>query len=71
MRDSALLVTSHCTLHRKIVSVHLRVGHCVSRKGGTGGGGWGHPQGDMHLVAVRLGFEKAICARYPECHLPP
>ena len=20
---------------------------CVSRKGGTGGGGWGHPQGDI------------------------
>ena len=24
----------------------------ISRKGGTGGGGWGHPQGDMHMVAV-------------------
>ena len=24
----------------------------MSRKGGTGGGGWGHPQGDMHMVAV-------------------
>ena len=21
---------------------------------GTGGGGWGHPQGDMHMVAARL-----------------
>ena len=21
---------------------------CVSTKGGTGEGGWGHPQGDMH-----------------------
>ena len=24
---------------------------------GTGGGGWGHPQGDMHMVAARLGCE--------------
>ena len=23
------------------------------------GGGWGHTQGDMHIVAARLGFEKA------------
>ena len=33
---------------------------CVSRKGGTGGGGWGHPQGAVHMVAARLGFEKAM-----------
>ena len=25
---------------------------CTSRKGGTGGGGWDHLQGDMHMVAV-------------------
>ena len=25
---------------------------CVSRKGETGGGGWGHPQGDLHMLAV-------------------
>ena len=26
---------------------------CVSRKGGgTGGGVWGHPQGDLHMLAV-------------------
>ena len=35
-------------------------GFCVSRKGGTEGGGWGNPQGDMHMVAARLGFEKAM-----------
>ena len=23
------------------------------------GGGWGHTQGDMHIVAARLGFERA------------
>ena len=33
---------------------------CVSRKGGTGGGGGGHPQGAVHMVAARLGFEKAM-----------
>jgi len=35
-------------------------GFCISRKGGTGGGGWGHPQGAMHVVAARLGFERAM-----------
>ena len=24
----------------------------LSRKDGTGGGGWGHPQGDLHMLAV-------------------
>ena len=33
---------------------------CVSRKGGTGGSGWGHPQGDMHMVAARLGCQSAM-----------
>ena len=28
---------------------------CVSRKGGTGGGRWGHPQGAVHMAAARLG----------------
>ena len=32
-------------------------GFCISRKGGIGGGGWSHPQGDMHMVAARLGFK--------------
>ena len=30
------------------------------RKGGSGGGGWGHPQGDMHMVAARLGCQSAM-----------
>ena len=30
---------------------------CVSRKGGAGRGGWGHPQGAVHMVAVRLSCE--------------
>ena len=42
---SALLVTSYCALRRK---------------GETGGGGWGHPQGDMHMVATRLGCQSAM-----------
>ena len=24
----------------------------MNRKGGTGGGGWGHPKGDLHMLAV-------------------
>ena len=38
----------------------LACGFCVSRKGVTEGGGWGHPQGDMHMVAAKLGFERAV-----------
>ena len=25
-----------------------------------GGGGWGHPQGGMHMVGARLGCQKAM-----------
>ena len=28
--------------------------------GGTGGGGWGHPQGAVHMVAARLGFKMTM-----------
>ena len=45
---STLLVTSYCALRRK------DAWFCISRKGGTGGGGWGRPQGDMHMVAAKL-----------------
>ena len=38
---------AQCT--EKIVSARW---FCISRKGGTGGGGWGYPQGDLHMVAV-------------------
>ena len=37
--------TAHCVLACRF---------CVSRKGGTGGGGWGHPLGGVHMVAARL-----------------
>ena len=33
---------------------------CVSRKGGTGGGGWGHPQGAVHMAAARLGCKMTV-----------
>ena len=33
---------------------------CVNRKGGTGGSGWGHPQGDMHMVVARLSYQSAM-----------
>ena len=56
---SAFLLTSYCALHEKIVSVCL-CKFCVSRKGGTGGGGWGHPQDAVHTVAARLGCKRAI-----------
>ena len=47
---SALLVTSYCALRR----------FCTSRKGGKGGGGWGHPQGVVHMAAARLGCKRAM-----------
>ena len=46
---SALLVISHCGL------CTLAHGFWISRKGGTGGGGWGHLVGDMHMVTASLG----------------
>ena len=44
----------------------------MSRKGGTGGGGWGHPQRAVHMVAARLGFETAMVGTrratpHPDC----
>ena len=33
---------------------------CISKKGGTGVDGWGHPQGVVHMVAARLGCEEAL-----------
>ena len=30
------------------------------RKGGTGGGGWDHLQGDIHMVAAKLGCQSAM-----------
>ena len=49
--------TAHCT--EKIVSVRLHVGS-LSADRVVRGGGWGHPQCDMHIVAARLGFERTM-----------
>ena len=35
-----------------LCTVHV---FCISRKGGTEGGGWGHPQGAVYMAAARLG----------------
>ena len=51
---------SYITLHRKDSLWALAHWFCISRKGGTGGGSGGHPQGAVHMVAARLGFEKAM-----------
>ena len=32
----------------------------MSRKGETGGGGWGHLQGAVHMAAARLGCKRAM-----------
>ena len=32
----------------------------MSRKGGTGRGGWGHLQDDMHMVAAKLSCQIAM-----------
>ena len=48
----------HCA--EKIVAARYARWFCVSRKGGTGGGGRGHPQGDMHMVAARLSCQSAM-----------
>ena len=50
---SALLVTSFCVLH-------LLLWFCVSKRSGTGGGGWCHTVGALHMAAVRLGFKGAL-----------
>ena len=57
---STLLVTSYCALRRKDCLCALAHRFCVSSKGGTGGGGWGHPQGDMHMVTARLGCKSTM-----------
>jgi len=49
------LVTLHYALHRKDSLCALARWFCVSRKGGTGGGGCGHLQGAVHIVAASLG----------------
>ena len=54
------MVTSYCALRRKESLCTLACGFCVSRKSGTGGVGWGHPQGAVHMAAARLGCKRAM-----------
>ena len=45
----------HFWLHHSVQKDDLRTlarGFCISRKGGTGGGGWGHLVGDIYMVAA-------------------
>ena len=44
----------HCA--EKIVFAHLRAGSVC----GTGGAGWGHPQGAVHMAAARLGYKRTM-----------
>ena len=39
--------------------ISLALGFCISRKGGTGGGGWGLPQGAVHMAVTRLGCKRS------------
>ena len=51
---SALLVTSYCALRRKDSLYALCARFYLSRKGGTGGGGCGHPQGTWWLLGLAV-----------------
>ena len=54
----SVLLVNHTAQKRKSTCA-MRTFY-ISRKGGKGGGGWGHPQGDMHMVAARLGCQSAM-----------
>jgi len=51
---SALSAISRCTLSRKDSLHMLARRFCISRKSGTGGGGWGHLQEAVHMVVLGL-----------------
>ena len=46
----------------------LLCGFCISRKSGTGKGGQGYPQGAVHMVAARLGCERAMVGTWARSH---
>ena len=48
------MIILYCTLRRIDSLCMLARRFCVSRKIGTGGGGWGHPHIAVHMAAVRL-----------------
>ena len=45
---------------QKRKALHLCVGSASAERVGQGGGEWGHPQGDMHMVAVVDGCQRAV-----------
>ena len=47
-------------LRRKDGLCVLACRFCTSRKGETGGDGWGHPQGVVHMAPARLGCKRAM-----------
>ena len=58
-----------CTAQKRYLCT-LVCRFCISRKGGTGGAEWGHPQGDMHVVAAGLGCKRTMVAtRLANFHL--
>ena len=66
----ALPHLKHCIaeLYYKINPiVHHHTAQSMSRKGGTGGGGWGHPQGAMHMVAVVAGCRNGLVGWANSC----
>ena len=58
---SALSIVSYCILCRKDSLCALTHRFCVSRKLMVWwGGGWGHPQGAVHIAATRLGCKRTM-----------
>ena len=42
------------------------MGSGLAERMGQEGGGWDHPQGDLHMVTARLGCERLMVGR-PDC----
>ena len=51
---------SYCAVRRKDSLCVLAHRFGIGRKDGTGGDGWGHPQGAVHMAAARLGCKVAV-----------
>jgi len=43
-----------------LLAMSLGLRFCMSRKGGTGGGGWVHPKGANNMAASRLVFRSDL-----------
>ena len=51
---------SYCTVRRKDSLRTFAQKFCISRMDGTGGDGWDHLQGAVHMVAARLCYKVAM-----------